>query len=155
MSLKILLIEDNDDDAIIIKRALKKGLLSSDILQLINGKEALESFFDNKLEIELILLDLNMEVMNGFEFLKKRQEEKTLLKIPTIVLTSSNRPEDINKAYGLGCNAYVQKPLDPNEFIDNIIKIEKYYIEFYKRLKQDSKNDSGIRENEKDKIIIN
>jgi len=125
----ILLIEDNEDDVIIIKRGLKKGKIANDLVHVTNGLEGLNFIHDHAgLNIELILLDLNMEVMNGFEFLQKRLENPKIKKIPTIVLTTSSRPEDIERAYDLGANAYVEKPVEPKEFINTILKIEDFWI---------------------------
>jgi len=134
MNYKILLVEDNDDDVLMIRRALKKGKIGSDIHRAENGKEGVDFLMNGDSgKIELILLDLNMEVMNGFDFLKKRLEEERIKKIPVVVLTSSQRDEDINLAYDLGANAFIQKPLDPKEFIDTIMKIEDFWIEIVKK----------------------
>ena len=134
MNKNILLIEDNDDDVLMIKRAFRKGKLTNKLQSAPNGKEGLEILEgENGSRIELILLDLNMEVMNGFDFLKKRKDLPNIKKIPVVVLTSSHRKEDIEKAYELGTNAYVEKPLDPKEFIDVLLKIEDFWIYICKK----------------------
>jgi CheY-like chemotaxis protein len=134
MNDKILLIEDNDDDVLMIQRALRKGKIGSKLHRSVNGKEGLE-YLDKEESntIELILLDLNMEVMNGFDFLKTRIENARIKKIPVVVLTSSHREEDIHLAYELGANAFIQKPLDPKEFIEVILKIENFWIDIVKK----------------------
>ncbi len=128
----ILVVEDNDDDVLMIKRGFKKGKIGNKIYRVTNGAEAL-SFLDdndNLSRTKLILLDLNMEIMNGFEFLDKRMNILGIKNIPVVVLTSSIREQDIQKAYDLGCNSYVEKPLDPKKFIEAILSIESFWIYF-------------------------
>ena len=126
---KILIIEDNDDDLLMIKRGFKKGRIGNEIHCVSNGKEGLEYLSNNTdCKIHLILLDLNMEVMNGFDFLLERLNNNHIKNIPVVVLTSSNRQEDIEKSYELGANSYVEKPLDPDKFIKAILSIEDYWI---------------------------
>ncbi len=134
MKNKVLLIEDNDDDVLMIKRGFKKGQIKNELHRVSNGEEAYEYLQKVKLsEIQLIILDLNMEVMNGFEFLEKRQAIPEISKIPVVVLTSSSRKQDIDKSYKLGANSYVEKPLDPVKFMEAIMSIEKFWIIFAKR----------------------
>ncbi len=130
----ILIIEDNDDDVLMIKRGFKKGKIGNNTHRVTNGKEALEFLLNTDVsEIQLILLDLNMEVMNGFEFLQKRAEFENVRKIPVVVLTSSARHEDIEKAYKLGANSYVEKPLNPTKFIEAMLKIEDFWVYLAKK----------------------
>ena len=137
MEYKILLVEDNDDDVLMIKRAFKKGKIGNSIHRVTNGKEALEYFDDPDTTIpELILLDSNMEVMNGFDFLKERMSRPLLKLIAVVVLTSSQRTEDVNKAYDLGANSYVEKPIDPKNFLNVLLAIEDYWIFISKKAKQ-------------------
>lgn len=124
---KVLLIEDNDDDVLMVKRAFKKGRIGNNIFHVLNGEEGVEYFNSNN-DVELILLDLNMEVMNGFEFLQVRKENPVINQVPVVVLTSSSRKEDVEKAYLNGCNAYVEKPVDPKVFIDVIHTIEDFWL---------------------------
>ncbi len=128
----ILIVEDNDDDVLMIKRGLKKGKLGNPVHRVTNGAEALEYLNnnDNLSKTKLILLDLNMEIMNGFEFLHRRLDLPKVKNIPVVVLTSSIRENDIQKAYDLGCNSYVEKPLDPKKFIEAILSIENFWIYF-------------------------
>jgi len=129
MEKMILIIEDNDDDVLMIKRGFKKGRIGNNIHRVTNGKEALDFLsYANIADIQLILLDLNMEVMNGFEFLQQRSKIENIKKIPVVILTSSARHEDIEKAYKLGANSYVEKPLDPAKFIEAMLNIEDFWV---------------------------
>jgi CheY-like chemotaxis protein len=130
----VLLVEDNDDDVLVIKRGFSKGKIANPIHRVINGKEAFDFIDENPGEkIDLILLDLNMEVMNGFDFLHKRKEIEKVSRIPVVVLTSSHRDEDIELAYSLGANAYVEKPINPKEFINVILSIEEFWLVLAKK----------------------
>jgi len=125
----IVIIEDNDDDVLVIERGFRKGKIGNPIKRFVNGKDAIDFLnTERDQKIELILLDLNMEVMNGFDFLKIRKESQVLSKIPVVVLTSSHRDEDIELAYSLGANAYIEKPVDPKEFINIILTIEEFWV---------------------------
>ena len=132
----VLLIEDNDDDVLVIERGFKKGKIANPMKRVINGKEALDFIEGNPdTGIDLILLDLNMEVMNGFDFLHMRKKSDRISRIPVVVLTSSHRDEDIDLAYSLGANAYVEKPISPKEFVDVILSIEDFWLVLAKRPK--------------------
>ncbi len=132
---KILIIEDNDDDVVMIERGLRKGKIDNEWIRVRNGKEAFEFLEKNTdVYIEFILLDLNMEVMNGFEVLKIRSEIDKYKQIPVIVLTSSQRDNDIEKSYKLGANAYVSKPIEAKEFIEAVTGIEDFWIRLVKKV---------------------
>jgi CheY-like chemotaxis protein len=117
-----------------IQRGFKKGKIGNKVNRVTNGQEGLEFLKANEpSDIKVILLDLNMEVMNGFEFLQKRLELPEIRKIPVVILSSSHREQDIEKAYKLEANSYVEKPLDPTEFINAILSIQDFWIFFAKR----------------------
>lgn len=130
----ILLIEDNDDDVLMIKRGLKKALVKNVMHHISNGKEAYDYLEEADVsKIQLIILDLNMEMMNGFEFLEKRNTLPKIKNIPVVVLTSSSRKEEISKAFELGANSYVEKPLDPVKFLEAMVSIKNFWINLAKR----------------------
>jgi CheY-like chemotaxis protein len=114
----ILLVEDNPDDADLIKLALNRAGISSPIEWLDNGEAALAylegtgAFSDReKYPLPgLILLDLKLTRLSGFNVLKWQKQHPQLKKVPTIVLTASMDPADIDKAYDLGAESYLVKP---------------------------------------------
>ena len=118
-----------------IKRGFKKGKIGNKIHRVTNGEEALNFLNnnDNLKNTKLILLDLNMELMNGFEFLGKRMEIPKIKNVPVVVLTSSGRQEDVEKAYKLCANSYVEKPLEPKKFIEAILTIESFWVYLSKK----------------------
>lgn len=130
----ILIIEDNPDDGLLTMRALKK-LNYTNIKLVENGSQALdylygkESAESNKhLPPDLILLDLNLPIIDGFTILKKIRSSKSTKHTPVIVLTSSGEDKDINQSYDLGANSYIRKPVDFIEFEKAAVLISEYWL---------------------------
>jgi CheY-like chemotaxis protein len=111
----VVLIDDNDFDNFVNKKLIEKSDVAFDLKVLKNGFEGI-NFLKILSELDkapdLIFLDLDMPVMNGFEFLKEYNKLSNRNKnTKIIVLTSSSNPADYNAAKALGCNAYLEKPL--------------------------------------------
>jgi len=128
----ILIIEDNPDDGLLALRALKK-LNHKYITLAETGSEALEHLYgENSSEAhqipDLILLDLNLPMIDGFTLLKKIRANKLTENIPVIILTSSGEESDIEKSYKLGANSYIQKPVDFLEFEKAAMLISQYWL---------------------------
>jgi CheY-like chemotaxis protein len=129
----ILLVEDNPDDILITKRAWSKGLIKNNLYIVNNGEEALEFLYkqgeySNAPTPGLMLLDLKMPRVDGFEVLKTVKQDAKLKRLPIIVLTTSNRDKDIQRAFNLGCNSYILKPVDYEKFLEAIETIQKYWM---------------------------
>jgi CheY-like chemotaxis protein len=129
----ILLVEDNPDDIVITKRALAKGRIRNKLYVVHDGEEAIDFFkkrgkHKNAPKPTLVLLDLKMPRLDGFEVLKEVKSDENLKSIPIIVLTSSERDKDIDLAYKLGCNSYIIKPVNFDNFIKTIISIKYYWL---------------------------
>ena len=130
---QILLVEDNPGDVRLTKEAFKQGRIENDLHVVTDGHEALE-FLTQRGEHEdaprpdLILLDLNLPRKNGEEVLEELKDEPDLRSIPVIVLTSSRAEEDVVKSYELHANAYLTKPVDPDEFIETVKAFEKFWF---------------------------
>lgn len=121
----VLLVEDNPYDAELTLRALKKQGLANEIFVAADGEEALDFLFcrgqfsgrDRLSPVRVVLLDLKLPKISGLEVLKEVKSNPVTAKIPVVILTSSREDPDINKAYELGANSYVVKPVDFEEFI--------------------------------------
>lgn len=130
----ILLVEDNEGDILLTQDAFEESKINTEISVARNGQEALDflynkgAFLDAK-RPDLILLDINLPIYNGHEVLKQIKTDLNLKKIPVIMLTTSAFSNDIGQAYENNCNSYVKKPLDMDEFIDAILKIENFWLE--------------------------
>lgn len=134
----ILLVEDNADDALLLKDAFHEVNIINSILVLENGKKAIaylkgEGIYANRKQYPLpilILLDLKLPILSGFEVLKWLKQQPILKRIPVLIMTSSNIPEDINKAYDWGANSYLLKPLDSDDLIRISQQIAIYWLGF-------------------------
>ena len=136
----ILLVEDNPDDVELTLRAFKKNHIVNKLIVAPNGLEALDYLFGRGMYQErdikdlpvLIMLDLNLPKINGLEVLTAiRQNEMTRL-LPVVVITSSNRNEDLLASYTLGANSYIPKPVDFNEFMEAVKVLGLYWLSWNK-----------------------
>lgn len=133
----ILLVDDNPDDVMIAKRAFSKCEIRNKVYVTEDGEEAIhflrkEGKYADVPTSGLIFLDLNMPKMNGFEVLQTIKNDKKLKSIPVIVLTSSSRPEDIDRAYKLGANSFIVKPASFEDFMKAVKEIKHYWLSLSK-----------------------
>jgi len=127
----ILLVEDDPGHARLIERNLRYSNISNDIVRLANGQEAVDYLFcQGKYEDHtrpsslLVLLDLNLPVLNGFQVLQRMKSNEETKHIPVVMVTSSDDSRDIAKCYDLGCNVFLTKPLvDYEQFAEAIRKL--------------------------------
>lgn len=109
-SLTVLLIEDDPDHRLLITRAIKGIVQESDVHTANDGATALAQMRSAELTPDVILLDLNMPGLSGFDVLREVKADPQLMMIPVAMLTSSDLPTDIARAYERGANGYVSKP---------------------------------------------
>ncbi|MDP3732552.1 MAG: response regulator [Candidatus Omnitrophota bacterium] len=132
---KILLVEDNPDDILIIERALKEAKIINQLFITRDGQEGRDflkrqgKYSDpaSSPQPGLILLDINLPKLNGLELLKLIKEDSDLKRIPTVMLTVSRRDEDIIKGYDHGCNSFIQKPVEFEKFVETVRQIGLYW----------------------------
>jgi len=133
-AIKLLLVEDNPDDVEIAIRALHKSRQINDIRVVRDGEETLRLLLrDGAQDLDpfrpdLILLDLNLPKVSGFDVLERIKTSDGLSSIPVIVLTVSEREEDIARAYQLGANTYITKPVDFVKFTHAIDTLWEYWM---------------------------
>jgi CheY-like chemotaxis protein len=124
----ILLVEDDDVDAMTTRKALDELKFTNKLIRKVDGEEALEYLQqDDKQLPYFILLDLNMPRMNGLEFLKVIKDEQILKRIPVVVLTTSETEQNIIDSYELGVAGYVVKSVDYKHFIESMRTITEYW----------------------------
>ena len=137
----ILLVEDNPDDVDLTLRALKKNKISNEVVVLQDGVEAVEYLFAEgryaKRNVDdlpgLVLLDLKLPKIDGHEVLRRiRADERTKF-IPVVILTSSAEERDIVRGYVNGCNSYIQKPVDFQQFSEAIRYLGLYWVVLNRR----------------------
>ena len=133
----ILLVDDDAGDQELTRRALEDDVVRVDLRIVSHGEEALDYLFhrgeyageERSPRPDLILLDLNMPRMNGREVLAVLKRSPDLCRIPVVILTTSQQEADIVATYDLGCNSYVHKPVDIDQFIDVVRKLGNYWFE--------------------------
>lgn len=129
--INILLVEDNEQDALLISEALEEQGFLKELQHVVNGAEAMkflrkEAPYDNSNLPDLILMDINMPIMDGHEALQKIKSLEDFKHIPVLILTTSSRKEDILKAYKEQSSSYIVKPDDIYE-LDELAKTIKHY----------------------------
>jgi two-component system response regulator len=124
----ILLVEDNPDDAALTEWALREGV-PANVEIARDGQDALDYLFNDFNDLpRLVLLDLRLPSIDGFEVLRRiREHERTSL-IPIVVLTSSSAPDDVVAGYRYGANSYVIKPVDFEQFAALVRQIGSYWL---------------------------
>lgn len=124
----LLLVEDDNVDAMTVKRAMDDVGVSESLVHLANGEEALDYLQSEVNEKPcLILLDLDMPRMNGIEFLEKAKRDPTLRKIPVVVLTTSQQDCDVVKSFKNSVAGYMVKPIDYDQFVETMRAISEYW----------------------------
>lgn len=135
--LEILLVEDEPADALLVRRALEKFGCKNPIVHATDGQDALDYFFrrgrfaDRRTDQEpiLVLLDLQLPKVNGHEVLKQIKATEIGRQIPVVILTTSPDKPDLTKAYELGANAYLTKPLSLESLSDMTLAIKSFWLE--------------------------
>ncbi len=132
----ILLVEDNPDDEALTIRALQKNKIKNNVVVAHDGAEALDYLFGtgayagrNVTDVpEIILLDLKLPKVDGFEVLSRLRADERLRLIPVVILTSSKEQQDLVKGYKLGANSYIRKPVDFSEFTEAVRQLGLYWL---------------------------
>ncbi len=124
----ILLVEDSPDHAFLIKRAMLSVVQNLEIQWAKDGEEAVEFVMKKGLEPDLILLDIKMPRMNGFEVLKILKSNKKTNYIPIVILSTSANAKDVSRAYSLGTNCYITKPVEIVDFNTKLKSIPLYWL---------------------------
>jgi CheY-like chemotaxis protein len=128
----LLIVEDNETDILCLKEAFEKNGIGKAIVTASNGEEALTYLKGDSLEHggrfpNLILLDLNMPIMNGFEFLKEVKSDDRLKAIPVVILTSSTSSVDMSDSYNNSVAGYIEKPMDPDGYLEVVRVLSQYW----------------------------
>lgn len=135
--IEILLVEDNPGDVRLTMESLYDARIHNNMIVASDGLEAMsclrrEGEYADATRPDLILLDLNLPRMNGFEVLNAIKEDPDLKRIPVVVLTTSQAEQDIIQSYNQYANAYVTKPVDLEQFVRVLKSIEDFWLEIVK-----------------------
>lgn len=150
----ILLVEDNQSHAELIKRCFKIQNIANRIYHCIDGAEAIDYLFRRNKYVtpessprpQLILLDLNLPKIDGHGVLDEIEKSKDLSRIPIVVLTTSEAPQDIKDAYAHCVNSYVVKPFDYVEFTKLMNVLSYYWLGSNRQPVQTVANDDELND---------
>ena len=133
---EILLVEDNRSDAELAIMALQERNLANKLVWVKDGAEALDFIFatgayasrqvENRPKV--VLLDLQLPKVNGFEVLRRLKADERTRRIPVVMLTSSKEDRDLASSYDLGVNSYISKPVDFDEFSKKVSELGFYWL---------------------------
>jgi len=134
--IRILVAEDNPHDAYFLKRAFLKAGINAPLHFVHNGQEALDYLAGSHEFTDrgafplpsLMLLDIKMPLIDGFQVLKWLRQQPGLLKLPVIVFTSSGEPRDVDLAHELGANGYTVKPSGSEQLFETVQSLEHYWL---------------------------
>ena len=134
--LLILLIEDNEDHAELMRRSLTEHHVANQIIHLADGQEAMDYLFRNNRYRDpvasprpnLVILDLRLPIVDGLTVLKKMKEDPELHRLPVVVVTSSDQESDIARAYDYHANSYLVKPIDFMKFHEMMKELGFYWL---------------------------
>ncbi len=126
----ILLVEDDAGHARLIEKNLRRSNITNDVVTVSDGQQALDYLFGEGeyAEMEralplLVLLDLNMPVLDGYQVLERMKAGEHTKRIPVVILTTTDDTREVSRCYDLGCNVYMTKPVDYQQFSEAIRKL--------------------------------
>jgi CheY-like chemotaxis protein len=127
---KIIIVEDDEGHAILVRQNLEAAGLDTEFLHFRDGQAALDYFFLGGRPAaalgqgpHLVLLDIRMPKVDGIEVLRRLKADPELHKLPVIMLTTTDDPREVDRCHQLGCNVYIQKPVDYDKFTDAIRRL--------------------------------
>jgi len=129
----LLLVEDNPDDVELILRAFRRVHLANPVQVARDGAEALEILFGPEVASRsplprVLFLDLKLPKVSGLEVLARVRQEERTRQLPIVVLTSSREEPDIRRAYELGANSYIVKPVEFEKFVAAVGEVGRYWL---------------------------
>jgi CheY-like chemotaxis protein len=135
--IEILLVEDNPGDVRLTREALRENKVNNSLYVAIDGVDALaflrrEGVYADAPHPDLILLDLNLPRKDGREVLAEIKSDPRLLRIPVVILTTSDSEQDIIASYDLHANCYITKPVDLEQFLSVVRSIEGFWLSVVK-----------------------
>lgn len=138
---RLLLVEDNPGDIRLTREAIKESGVEIEMQVVSDGELVMDYLlkkdnFPDAVRPEIIMLDLNLPKKNGLEILKEIKSNDQLKRIPVIAVTTSEADHDVNRAYELGANAYVLKPVDFDDFTRVLQQMENFWFKVVKLANQ-------------------
>lgn len=122
---RVLLVEDNLTDVELFRRYIRKDV---EVTHAVTGPEALEFLQAEDSRFDLVVLDLNLPGLSGFEILESMRATTKTKTLPVVVMTTSKASDDVKRAYACGCNAYVAKPMRLEESRTLVETLQEFWL---------------------------
>lgn len=133
----VLLVEDNPDDEELVLLAFETSEISHQVVVVRDGVQALDYLFSIGTDANhsgkaalpaLILLDLHLPKIDGLEVLQRVRADNRTKLLPVVIMTTSNNPQDLRNSYGFGCNSYIRKPVNSEQFMAVVQQLGIYWL---------------------------
>ena len=132
---KVLLVEDDPDDAALITRMLREAGLEETLDAVTDGQQAVDRLLAPGAALPgVVILDLKLPKLDGIQVLTRLRADARTKLLPVVILTSSGEDADIGKAYAPGANSVVQKPVDFDQFRESLRLLGRYWMSLNQRL---------------------
>ena len=128
-SVDVLLVEDNEGDVELVRAALSETRGGINLCVVTDGLEAMRTLRDRRFRPRLIILDLNIPGMSGYDVLREVKADQDLCAIPVVIFTSSAASKDVRTSYELHASSFVRKPADVDDFFAVIAGMERYWTQ--------------------------
>lgn len=126
---RVLLVEDNADDQELARIAFAESGDDIELHVVRDGVEALAFLEDCRRQVpNLVLLDLNLPRLDGIGVLRHLRAMPTLAQVPVVMLSTSDHPDDLRRAYAAGVNSYIVKPVDFTSFLEVVRDLQRYWL---------------------------
>lgn len=132
---RVLIVDDDAADRLLIKRAFTLSTVNNTVFSACDGEEALgtlRQLHGDAKTPHLILLDLNMPGMDGWDTLRHIRADAALARLPVVVLTTSDSARDVSSVYALNANRYIKKPRELAEFTEVVLKTCEFWLQLVK-----------------------
>lgn len=132
-TVRILLVEDNEGDVFLTRKAFEKAKIANDIMVAKDGEVAMDMLnrvkgYEETPTPDLVLLDMNLPKKDGRQVLREIKESEKLRRIPVVILTSSKAEQDVLESYNLFASSYIVKPIDFQKFHDIVAALENFWF---------------------------
>jgi CheY-like chemotaxis protein len=124
----IYIAEDDEDDQFLLRTAFASSDVACELVFFPNGEQLLHQLNRAERRPKIVLLDLNMPVLDGFQTLQQIRQEDTYSTLPVIILTTSSQRDDISRAYALGANSFITKPNQYTELLQTVEQLQAYWL---------------------------
>lgn len=133
-AMTFVLVEDDDGHALLVEKNLRRAGITNEIVRCADGASAIDCFFTagspctkNGLCNLLVLLDLNLPDMSGIDILRRLKADEHLKRVPVVVLTTTDDKKEVERCYDLGCNVYITKPVEYQQFAEAVRQLGMFF----------------------------